>query len=108
MTRYFFHIEDGHAAQDDEGIEFATLAEAKCEAVKLAGQHICDAAGTFWDTQEWLLTTTDETGLTLFALQFTGNEAPVLMARPVPSARQPSDPRPQPAGDQPEPVIAAL
>jgi hypothetical protein len=94
MTRYFFHIEDGVAAQDEEGIELATLAEAKCEAVKLAGQHICDAAGTFWDTEEWRLTATDETGLTLFVLQFVGMEAPVLHAELVAPAECPANPLP--------------
>jgi hypothetical protein len=80
MPRYFFHIKDGIAAQDDEGVVLETLAQAKCEAVKLAGQHICDAAGHFWDTEEWSLTASDEAGLTLFQLDFIGTEAPVVQA----------------------------
>jgi len=80
MARYFFHIEDGIIAQDEDGIELETLTDAKCEAVKLAGQHICDAAGTFWDKKEWRLTATDGNGLTLFALEFIGTEAPVIQA----------------------------
>ena len=80
MPRYFFHIEDHIPAQDEEGVEFESLAEAKCAAVRLAGQHICDAAGTFWDAQEWKLTATDESGLTLFILHFIGTEAPVIRA----------------------------
>jgi hypothetical protein len=80
MPRYFFHIEDHSPVQDDEGIELDSLADAKCAAVKLAGQHICDAAGTFWDVQEWKLTATDEDGLTQFSLHFIGIEAPVIRA----------------------------
>jgi hypothetical protein len=92
MPRYFFHIEDGVAVQDDEGVELKDLALAKCEAVRLAGQMICDSASDFWDKEEWKLTATSEDGLTLFCLQFIGTEAPaaggfgrpnLVSARPV-------------------------
>ena len=75
MPRYFFHIEDGSSVHDDEGTELEDLGVAKCEAVKLAGQMICDSAGGFWDKEEWKLTATDERGLTLFCLHFVGIEA---------------------------------
>ena len=81
MPRYFFHIEDGSIVHDDEGTELKDLAVAKCEAVKLAGQMICDAAGDFWDREEWKLTAADEDGLTLFCLQFFGTEAPAVTSR---------------------------
>jgi len=83
MARYFFHV-DG-APRDSEGVEIATLAEAKCEAVKLAGTLICDTASHFWDRSDWKLTVTDEVGLTLFCLLFVGIEAAVLTpaARPT-------------------------
>ena len=91
MPRFFFHIDDGVHVRDDEGTELESIAAAKCEGVKLAGQMICDAAGSFWDKDEWKLTATDETGLTLFCLHFIGIEAPAAMgpdpnlitARPV-------------------------
>ncbi|HZF93483.1 MAG TPA: hypothetical protein VEZ20_01280 [Allosphingosinicella sp.] len=83
MSRYFFHIDDGNAAQDEVGVELETLADAKCEAVKFAGQLICDAGKTFWAMDHWTLTATDERGLTLFVLQFIGTEAPVIRAELV-------------------------
>jgi hypothetical protein len=76
MPRYFFHVEDGSGTRDEEGTELKDLAVAKCEAVKLAGQSICDAAGDFWDREEWKLTATDESGLTFFCLHILGTEAP--------------------------------
>ncbi|HEX9948390.1 MAG TPA: hypothetical protein VGA98_12675 [Allosphingosinicella sp.] len=79
MPRYFFHIEDGAATRDDEGIELENVAVAKCEAVKLAGQMICDSAGGFWNHRDWKLTAASETGLTLFCLHFIGIEAPAAM-----------------------------
>jgi hypothetical protein len=51
-------------------VEAENLVEAKCLAVKLAGQSICDGANKFWDTEEWKLTATDEAGLALFTLHF--------------------------------------
>jgi len=73
MPRYFFHI-DGEGSSD-EGHELANVAEAKCEAVKLAGQAICDHADKFWDTGDWKMTVTNQEGLTLFSLTFFGTEA---------------------------------
>jgi hypothetical protein len=81
MPRYFFHIDDGVTVHDDEGTELENVAVARCEAVKLAGQMICDSAGSFWDKEEWKLTATDERGLTLFCLHFVGIEAPAAMTR---------------------------
>jgi hypothetical protein len=85
MPRYFFHIEDGATTRDDEGTELKDVAVAKCEAVRLAGQMICDSAGSFWDKQEWKLTATNADGLTLFCLHFVGIEAPAAMGRRDPS-----------------------
>lgn len=85
MPRYFFQIDDGIALHDEEGAEFRDVAAAKCEAVKLAGQMICDSADTFWSRQEWKLTATNENGLTLFCLHFLGVEAPAAMSRRDPN-----------------------
>jgi hypothetical protein len=80
MPRYFFHIQDGVTAQDDEGVELEDVSVAKCQAVRLAGQMICDDAASFWDREEWKLTATDEAGLTLFCLHIVGIDAPAAMA----------------------------
>jgi len=79
MPRYFFHIEDGPTTRDEEGTELKDVSVAKCEAVKLAGQMICDSAASFWDRQEWKLTATNEDGLILFCLHFVGIEAPAVI-----------------------------
>ena len=81
MPRYFFHIADGAAKRDAEGSELKDLATAKCEAVKLAGQSICESADRFWENEEWRLTATDEAGLTLFCLHIVGIDAPAAMGR---------------------------
>lgn len=63
---------------DEEGVELASVAAAKCEAVKLAGKLICDRATEFWDTARLLMTVTDDRGLSLFTLDFVGMESPSL------------------------------
>jgi hypothetical protein len=78
MRRYFFHVQNGVHVPDDEGTEIATLNEAKCEAVKLAGQLICDAAASFWDHSELNVTVSDDAKLTLFSLHLVGIEAAVF------------------------------
>ena len=84
MPHYFFNIDDGQPQPDPEGVELDNLSVAKCEAVKLAGNMICDAAEQFWDRAEWTMTVTDERGLTLFVLNIVGTDAPVtqLIATP--------------------------
>ena len=86
MPKYHFNIDDGDASADFDGAELESLEVAKCEAVKMAGNMICDAAGEFWDRAEWTMTVSDDRGLTLFTLQFIGTESPALgslaLARP--------------------------
>ena len=77
MSRFFFHTDD---MPDDEGLELPSIADAKCEAVRYAGSLICDRAAKFWDTADLKITVSDERGLLLFILQFTGTEAPAIRA----------------------------
>ena len=77
MPKYFFHVE-GDPWPDTDGVEIATLAEAKCQAVQFAGNLICDRASDFWDRGDWKLTVSDGKGLTLFCLIFVGIEAPTI------------------------------
>jgi hypothetical protein len=80
MARYYFHIEDGSAILDDLGMELASLAEAKCEAVRYAGSLICDHAGEFWNSGDWTMTVTNEAGVSLFSLALVGTESPSVRA----------------------------
>jgi D-lyxose ketol-isomerase len=80
VARYFFHT--NHPAelivQDDEGFDFANIHEAKCAAVKYAGQLLADVGEHFWDIADFDLTVTDERGLILFSMRVIGIEAPAI------------------------------
>ena len=80
MPRFFFHT--NHPAerniQDDEGMEFATVHDAKCQAVVYAGSLLCDLKEKFWDTADFELTVTDDLGLILFSMRMVATEAPAI------------------------------
>jgi hypothetical protein len=78
MPRFFFHTNNPaeRAVQDDEGMEFSSIHQAKCEAVAYAGQLLCDVAEKFWDDADFELTVTDAKGLILFTMRVIGTEAP--------------------------------
>ena len=75
MPRFHFHVKDGTNVRDVGGSCFPDLKAAKCEAVKFAGALIHEASSDFWDMAEWRMTVTDDHGLTLFCLVFTGTES---------------------------------
>lgn len=80
MARFYFHT--NHPAeltiQDDEGVDFPTVRDAKCAAVKYAGQLLADVAEHFWDEANFDLTVTDDNGLILFSMRVLGIEAPAI------------------------------
>lgn len=47
VARYFFHTNNPLVSGDVEGVEFESIAAAKCEAVRFAGQLMCDSADHF-------------------------------------------------------------
>ena len=61
-------------------VDLENLAEVKCEAVRYAGRLLCDRASEFWDDGDFMMTVSDEHGLTLFTLSFNATEAPAIRA----------------------------
>ncbi len=75
MARFHFAVE---GASNKLTMELPDIAAAKCEAVRRAGNLICEEAGSFWNSGHFEMTVTDESGLILFALMLTGVEAPAI------------------------------
>ena len=80
MPRFFFHtnLPDEQNLQDDEGFHFASVHEAKGEAVKYAGRLLCDSGEHFWEEGDFELTVTDDKGLILFTMRVLGTVAPAI------------------------------
>jgi hypothetical protein len=69
VPRYFFNFRNGKELLDDEGVEFASAADARAEAVGAAGESLKDAGGRFWEAAEWRMWVTDEVGATVCSLR---------------------------------------
>jgi hypothetical protein len=82
MARFYFHTNNPAEGlrQDDEGIEFSSIHQAKCEAVAYAGRVLCDIAEKFWDHADFEMTVSDDQGLLLFVMRVVGSEAPAIRA----------------------------
>lgn len=80
MPRFYIHTNHPGepSVQDDEGYDFPSIHDAKCEAVKFAGALLCDSAEHFWDKADFEMTVTDDRGLILFSMRMVGIEAPAI------------------------------
>ena len=71
MPRYFFHVIDGRALMDDEGMELAGIDEARRQAIQTAGEMLRQSASGFWGGCPWQMTVANANGDTLFTLRFS-------------------------------------
>ncbi len=56
MSRYHFHVLDGTALPDHQGMELGSIDIAKAEAVKMAGEVLRDSAARgIWALKTWKL-----------------------------------------------------
>jgi hypothetical protein len=77
VPSFYFHV-DG--PPNELEVDLPDLATAKCESVRYAGRLLCDQASEFWDHGDFVMTVTDDQGLTLFTLHFNAYEAPAIRA----------------------------
>lgn len=72
MPRYFFHVDDGKLQTDRDGTELSGIAEARAQAVSLAGAMLEELDGEFWTHGvHWTMHVTDNHGRLLFSLHFS-------------------------------------
>lgn len=88
MSRFFFNQINGEFKKDDEGLEFASLEDARTEAVRYAGEVLCHQPGVVWQGEDFRVEVTDESQLLLFTLIVVGVDAPSA-GRSVNSALRP-------------------
>ena len=82
MPRYFFHVHDDEELIDRDGTELAGPDEARILAVATAGEMLKDFGRTFWNSGEWRMWVTDETGATVCALRFAAEHSQGQDAEP--------------------------
>jgi hypothetical protein len=82
VQRYFFHIQHSHLERDQVGSEHKDFATAKCHAVKMIAEVLCETPQSFWDSDTYRVTVTDGTALVLFTVEMIS-----VMAAAAPGCR---------------------
>ena len=72
MPRYFFHVQDGQDIPDDTGTVCADPQDARAQAVMASGALLKDLGARFWRDASWAMHVTDDQGVTVCDLRFTG------------------------------------
>jgi hypothetical protein len=78
MPVYHFNVHDGSNVRDRDGTDLPNLWAARREGVMLAGRVLLDGPDEFWEGSDWHVDVTNASGATLFRLDFTATDAPIL------------------------------
>lgn len=72
MPRYFFHVMDGKALIDEEGVDLPDINAARKQAIRTAGEILADgeASGHLMAEFPWQMTVVDDERRTVFTLAF--------------------------------------
>jgi hypothetical protein len=78
---FHFNVHDGSGHPDTLGTDCADLAAARVEAVQRIGKMLMEDAARFWNGDDWTMTVTDSSGLTMFSLRFMATIAPAARGK---------------------------
>ena len=81
--RYFFNLAGSIYDPDNEGVELATLSDARIAAARFAGEYLRDRPEVVWAGEEFRIEVTDSKRLLLFTFIAVGVDAPVIRAPAV-------------------------
>lgn len=76
MPRYFFNEMGGTYKKDDDGLEFASLADARLEAVRYLGEVLRDQPDVVWAGEDFRVEVTDANEFVMFTAMVVGIDAP--------------------------------
>ncbi len=85
MPGFKFSLADAHDGWDGETVQLPDVQAAKCVAIKMIADTLCNHPQAFWDAESHQVTVSDEKRLTLFILDISTTMSPVM--RPVRPAR---------------------
>ena len=70
MPKFYFHIMDGTAFIDTEGVELTGIEEVRRTAIATAGKMLEEIGDRFWEGKAWRMSVADETGAVVASLLF--------------------------------------
>ncbi len=73
-----FHFSIHGDESPAEGVELASIADAKNTAIRYVSRLLTDHAPAFWQSGHIGLSVSDETGLMLFSIEIVGTDAPAI------------------------------
>lgn len=83
MAKYFFHSEDGHPHDDEQGLELADLSAARNEALRMLSDMIRGKPENVLGTGNFKIVVTDHDRLHLFHVDVSITDAPTVARRPT-------------------------
>ena len=87
MPRYIFSLADDHDGWDGEAIQLRDVQAAKCTAIRMIVDTLCEHPQAFWDAETHQVTVSDENRLTLFIVDITTTTSPAIL--PMFQSRRP-------------------
>ena len=76
MPIFYFHVENGHRALDEDGTDLADVAAARLEGARVLGDLLQDRPSELFETGNLRLRVADQSGLDLFVLDLSATAAP--------------------------------
>lgn len=87
MPRYIFSLADHNAGWNGDARELPDVQAAKCVAIRMISDTLCNDAQAFWDAYTHQVTVSDESGLTQFIVDITTTTSSAILplgpSRPV-------------------------
>lgn len=80
MPGYIFSLADEHDGWDGEARELPDVQAAKCAAIKMIADTLCNHPETFWEAENHQVTVSDENRLTLFIVDTTTTTSPAILS----------------------------
>lgn len=79
MPTYHFHLTHSEEMRDETGVELASLHSAKCHAVQMIADLLCEDPSWFWEAETFGVTVSDSNGLQLLTVEMVATLAPALL-----------------------------
>ena len=68
MPRFFFDIFNGRPDRDADGFEFATLDQARTQAIRFTGELLQRHSDAIWEGHDLRVEVSNDTGTPVFAV----------------------------------------